>query len=120
MARIAILGAGFMGAALTVPATDNGHRVALWGTHLDDHLVAAVRAGRPHPKLGLVLPPAVEAFGAEELAKALAGTSGMLTSGNALPMASRPRRSSRSSATTGTVALSPRSCAPPRNPAGSG
>ena len=46
MARIAILGAGFMGAALTVPATDNGHTVALWGTHLDDHLIAAVRAGR--------------------------------------------------------------------------
>src|SRR6185295_9101420 len=45
MARIAILGAGFMGAALTVPATDNGHTVALWGTHLDDHLIAAARAG---------------------------------------------------------------------------
>jgi len=43
MAHIAILGAGYMGSALTVPATDNGHSVALWGTHLDGRLVAAVR-----------------------------------------------------------------------------
>lgn len=73
MARITILGAGFMGSALTVPATDNGHRVALWGTHLDGHLIEAVRAGRPHPRLGLVLPAGVEAFGPEALAPALAG-----------------------------------------------
>jgi len=73
MARVAILGAGFMGAALTVPATDNGHSVALWGTHLDDHLIAAVRAGAKHPKLGLVLPPAVTAYDSTELSRALAG-----------------------------------------------
>jgi len=71
MARIAILGAGFMGSALTVPATDNGHRVALWGTHLDGPLIDAVRAGRPHPKLGLVLPSTVRAFGSGALAAAL-------------------------------------------------
>ncbi len=49
MARVTILGAGFMGSALTVPATDNGHAVALWGTHLDDRLIGAVRraAGIP-------------------------------------------------------------------------
>jgi len=73
MARVAILGAGFMGSAFTVPATDNGHTVALWGTHLDDHLIAAVRAGAPHPKLGLVLPPTVGAFASGELAAALEG-----------------------------------------------
>jgi len=67
MARVAILGAGFMGAALTVPAADNGHDVALWGTPLDDRLIAAIRAGRPHPKLGLRLPAAVTAFPAGEL-----------------------------------------------------
>ena len=52
MARIAILDAGFMGSALIVPAADNGHAVALWGTHLDDHLIAAVRRGEPHSKPG--------------------------------------------------------------------
>lgn len=73
MARIAILGAGFMGSALTVPASDNGHSVALWGTHLDGALVGAVRAGRPHPKLGLPLPAGVEVYDADELEAALAG-----------------------------------------------
>ena len=38
VARITILDAGFMGSALTYPATENGHQVALWGTWLDDHL----------------------------------------------------------------------------------
>jgi glycerol-3-phosphate dehydrogenase (NAD(P)+) len=73
MARVAILGAGFMGAALTVPATDNGHTVALWGTHLDDQLIAAVRAGARHPKLGLVLPRGVTGYDSTELPRALAG-----------------------------------------------
>ena len=73
MAHVAILGAGFMGAALTVPATDNGHTVALWGTHLDDRLITAVRAGARHPKLGLVLPRGVTAYDSTELPRALAG-----------------------------------------------
>ena len=55
MAHIAILGAGYMGSALTVPATDNGHSVALWGTALDGRLVAAVRAGRRAPPAGPAL-----------------------------------------------------------------
>lgn len=71
MPRVTILGAGFMGAALTVPAVDRGHTVALWGTHLDDHLIAAVRGHAPHPKLGLPLPPAVTAYSSRELAAAL-------------------------------------------------
>lgn len=73
MARVAILGAGFMGSALTVPASDNGHEVALWGTHLDGDLIASVRGGRPHPKLGLMLAPAVKTFVADELEAALRG-----------------------------------------------
>ena len=92
MARVAILGAGFMGSALTVPATDNGHAVALWGTHLDDHLIAAVRAGAPHPKLGLVLSPAVKAFASGELAAALEGADlvvNAVTSDGAVPVLAR-------------------------------
>ncbi len=73
MARIVILGAGFMGTALVTPATDNGHTVALWGTHLDDRLIAAVRRGEPHPKLGLPLPPGVRVFDSTGLAEALDG-----------------------------------------------
>ena len=92
MARIAILGAGFMGSALTVPATDNGHTVALWGTHLDDHLIAAVRAGAKHPKLGLVLPAGVTAYDSTELPRALAGADlviSAVTSDGALPVLRR-------------------------------
>ena len=95
MARVAILGAGFMGSALTVPATDNGHSVALWGTHLDDHLIAAVRAGDKHPKLGLALPPPVAVFDSTELARALAGAElviNAVTSDGALPVLRRAAR----------------------------
>ena len=86
--RVTILGAGFMGSALTVPAADNGHAVSLWGTHLDDHLIAAVRAGAPHPKLKLALPRAVTAFSSAELAQALAGADlvvNAVTSDGAVP-----------------------------------
>ena len=92
MARVAILGAGFMGGALTIPAADNGHTVALWGTHLDDHLIAAVRAGAKHPKLDLVLPPAVTAYDSTELPRALAGAELVVcavTSDGALPVLRR-------------------------------
>ena len=92
MARVAILGAGFMGAALTVPATDNGHAVALWGTHLDDHLISAVRAGAKHPKLGLVLPHGVTAYDSTELPRALAGADlviNAVTSDGAVPVLKR-------------------------------
>jgi glycerol-3-phosphate dehydrogenase (NAD(P)+) len=92
MARVAILGAGFMGGALTVPAADNGHTIALWGTHLDDHLIAAVREGRPHPKLKLVLPKAVTAFAAPEMEQALRGADlvvNAVTSDGALPVLGR-------------------------------
>jgi glycerol-3-phosphate dehydrogenase (NAD(P)+) len=92
MARVAILGAGFMGSALTVPATDNGHTVALWGTHLDDHLIAAVRAGAKHPKLGLTLAPSVTAFDSTELPRALAGADlviNAVTSDGAVPVLKR-------------------------------
>jgi glycerol-3-phosphate dehydrogenase (NAD(P)+) len=89
VARITILGAGFMGAALVTPATDNGHAVSLWGTHLDDRLVAAVASGRPHPKLGLRLPPGVRVFDAGGLAAALEGADlvvNAVTSEGAVPV----------------------------------
>ena len=92
MARVAILGAGFMGSALTVPAVDNGHTVALWGTHLDDHLVAAVRAGGKHPKLGMTLPAGVSVFDSTELSRALEGAElvvSAVTSDGALPVLKR-------------------------------
>lgn len=73
MARITILGAGYMGSALTFPAADNGHHVRLWGTWLDDGLIDAVREGREHPRLKTHLPRSVETFFSDELSAALEG-----------------------------------------------
>jgi glycerol-3-phosphate dehydrogenase (NAD(P)+) len=49
--RVTVLGAGYMGSALALVARGQGHEVALWGTWLDDALLAPVREGDPHPRL---------------------------------------------------------------------
>jgi len=73
MPTITILGAGYMGSALTFPAADNGHRVRLWGTWLDNDLIRAVQEGQEHSRLQTRLPQGVETFYANGLAEALAG-----------------------------------------------
>ncbi len=70
---VTILGAGAMGTALTTPAAANGHRVRLWGTRLDGDIVATLRAGGPHPRLGVRVDPAVAVFTDEDLSDALDG-----------------------------------------------
>jgi glycerol-3-phosphate dehydrogenase (NAD(P)+) len=90
--RITILGAGYMGSALAVPASDNGHAVALWGTHLDGHIIAALRAGQPHPKLGVRLPESATPFASDEFERALDGAEVVIlavTSDGALPTITR-------------------------------
>jgi glycerol-3-phosphate dehydrogenase (NAD(P)+) len=72
MSRITVLGAGYMGAAVTFPLAAAGHEVSLWGTWLDDPLLEACRAGA-HPKLKLPLHPSVRLFPSSELASALEG-----------------------------------------------
>jgi glycerol-3-phosphate dehydrogenase (NAD(P)+) len=61
-----------MGSAITYPLSENGVRVRLWGTWLDDELVEAARKGN-HPKLGTPLPRGVSLFFAPQLAEALDG-----------------------------------------------
>ncbi len=58
--RIAVLGAGVMGSAMSLPATSAGLTVDLVGTHLDEDIVQDVGAGRPHPGLKVVLPEGVK------------------------------------------------------------
>jgi len=72
-ATVAILGAGAMGSALATPAVGAGNRVRLWGTWLDDDLLAELRAGRPHPRTGVKVDPRVELHDAGGLAEALEG-----------------------------------------------
>ena len=71
MARIAVLGAGVMGSALTFPLSDNGHQVNLIGTHLDDSIIASCRQCGKHPRLGDPLPPTVSPFFYSEIAAGL-------------------------------------------------
>ncbi|WP_294176584.1 NAD(P)-binding domain-containing protein [uncultured Selenomonas sp.] len=71
MARIAVIGAGAMGSAFCQPLADNGNDVRLWGTHLDDHIIDELKAGRDHPKHKYPLPKAVQPFYHREFADAV-------------------------------------------------
>ena len=71
MAKIAILGAGMMGSALSLPLIDRGHELRLIGTELDAAIISALKAGAPHPTLRLPLPSALAPFYAAELHEAL-------------------------------------------------
>ncbi len=62
MHNICVLGAGYMGSAITFPLSENGHDVRLWGTWLDDDLIDACRKKLPHPKLQTELPDKVRTF----------------------------------------------------------
>lgn len=73
MAVVTVLGAGAMGGALTRPAADAGNEVRLWGTWLDDDLLAELRANRPHPRTGVPVDARVRLHDAPDLAAALAG-----------------------------------------------
>ncbi len=68
MATILILGAGVMGSALAVPASDNGHIVLLAGTPLDATGIDRLKKkGGIHPKLDAALPETVKVLADEEL-----------------------------------------------------
>ena len=73
MAVVTILGAGAMGAALTTPALAAGNEVRLWGTWLDDDILAALRAGRPHPRIDVPIDQAAGLFDSGDLAAAVDG-----------------------------------------------
>ena len=59
--KITVLGAGYMGSAITFPLSDQGFSVSLWGTWLDDDIIKKCKNG-PHPKLGKELPENVTLY----------------------------------------------------------
>lgn len=71
MHHVTIIGAGVMGSALTVPLSDNGHRVNLWGTELDGENIDSIRATGVHPVLKAPIPAEVRTFKVDELAAAV-------------------------------------------------
>jgi glycerol-3-phosphate dehydrogenase (NAD(P)+) len=68
--NVTVLGAGYMGSAITFPLTDNGIKVNLWGTWLDDKLIEGSKKG-VHPKLKKPLNPGVTCFYSGDLRQAL-------------------------------------------------
>ena len=70
MYNITVLGAGYMGSAITFPLARNNNKVNLWGTWLDDGIIEECISGR-HPKLKEPLPSSVDLFYSGELEEAL-------------------------------------------------
>ena len=71
MSHVAIVGAGLMGTAMTWPLSDNGHRVRLVGTHLDNEIIDSCLAKRYHPRLRRRLPDNVQPFYVDQIGEAL-------------------------------------------------
>ena len=70
--KVTVLGAGYMGSAMAKVAALRGHDVRLWGTWLDDDLLAPCERGEEHPRLKLTMTD-VTLMRAPRLAEALAG-----------------------------------------------
>ncbi len=73
MSTIAILGAGAMGSGLANAMVRAGWDVNLWGTWLDDHLIDAIEAGKPHPRIDVVISDKVNLFRSDDLDAAMDG-----------------------------------------------
>ncbi len=70
---IAIVGAGMMGSAMAIPASDNGHEVRLVGTPFDREIIDMLQKTGHHKTLKRDLPDGVKFYQVEELDKALDG-----------------------------------------------
>ena len=70
MLKAAVLGAGYMGSAITYPLSENNIKVNLWGTWLDDKIIKSSLAGY-HPKLKKPLPETVKPMYSDRLADAV-------------------------------------------------
>jgi len=82
--RVAILGAGAMGTAISFPLADNGHQVHLVGTHLDDEIIRTGLEKREHPRLRRLLPKGVQPYYVTQLAEALEGVDLIVSGVNSL------------------------------------
>ncbi|MBS7655508.1 NAD(P)H-dependent glycerol-3-phosphate dehydrogenase [Candidatus Bathyarchaeota archaeon] len=69
--RIAILGAGVMGTALTIPLSKNNNQINLWGTKYDEEAINSMINFRKHPKLSVEIPKLVKAFSSYQIDEAL-------------------------------------------------
>jgi glycerol-3-phosphate dehydrogenase (NAD(P)+) len=84
MAKVTIVGAGFMGTAVAYPLADNGHTVRLVGTHLDNEIIESCQERHFHPKLKRELPSGVKSYYVDDIAEALAGVEIIVSGVNSL------------------------------------
>ena len=70
---IVIVGAGMMGSAISVPASDNGHEVRIVGTHLDREIIDHAKQHHYHMNMKRKLPDGIQYYHIEDLDKALSG-----------------------------------------------
>ncbi len=70
---VAIVGAGMMGSAISVPLRDNGHEVRIVGTHLDREIIDHARQNDYHINMKRSLPKGITYYQIEDLDKALSG-----------------------------------------------
>lgn len=71
MSIITIVGAGMMGSAMSIPASDNGHEVRIVGTPLDRDIIESARKNGYHITLKRQLPDGIKYYQIEELDEAL-------------------------------------------------
>lgn len=62
-----------MGSALANAMVRAGMETRLWGTWLDDHLIGAIEAGEPHPRINVRIDRAVSTYRSDALEAALDG-----------------------------------------------
>jgi glycerol-3-phosphate dehydrogenase (NAD(P)+) len=68
--KVAILGAGMMGSAMTLPLAARGHDIALCGSPLDEGIISRLFREGVHDKLDLELPTAALYFRHDEIQNA--------------------------------------------------
>ena len=73
MKRIAIIGAGMMGSAMSIPACDRDHEVRVVGTPLDDAIILNARATGLHMTMNRRLPKPAAFYVFDQVEKALEG-----------------------------------------------
>lgn len=71
MSIITIVGAGMMGSAMSIPASDNGHEVRIVGSPLDREIIEKAKENGYHITLKRQLPDNIKYYQAEELDKAM-------------------------------------------------
>lgn len=73
MSTIVVVGSGMMGSALAIPLCENGHRVRLVGSPLDQAIVTHGRETNEHLTMKRRMPKGVEWYYFEDVKKAMEG-----------------------------------------------